>query len=274
MAEQEQGGPERWQPPTGAGDETAPLAADRPDEAAGPAAGVNPPLGGGLPPDATAYLPPVSGQDAPGLPDETAVLPTGLPPGQPAGAAPWYARAEVPQPVVPVEQTGMWSDVDPAERDRWWLPLLIGLLALILLGLLGLGLWVLFLRDANPATPTPTPTAITTRRPSPSPVPSPTSARPSTRPSSASPSPTPPELVVPALVGQSLPDARARLDSLGLPYRLKYQVTDEVPADEVLSTDPRPGTAVAPGTVVTLVVAEKPAPTASPSDTPTTEPTL
>jgi PASTA domain len=199
--------------------------------------------------------------------DETAALP---PPGRgdtaplPAAGGPgeepprWTARAGVParppRGAVPQEQE--W--VPEQEPRSWWLPLLITLAVLILLGLIGLGVWL-----ALHAQPGPTPGA------SPS-----TSASPSAVASSASPTPSPspassaPLVEVPDLHGQTVSDAQATLQGLGLTVQVQTQVTDAQPAGTVISTRPTVGSKVPAGSQVTLIVAAPPPTSASPSPSP------
>ena len=207
---------------------------------------------------------------APGA-DATSVMP---PVGDPAGQdAVWSARAEVPPPrreeyVVASE----WDAVPPpAEpRGRWWMPILLGILALLLLGALGWGIYLIAQNtDDDPATPAPAPSApaptVTTTEPATTP---PTSTAPPTTTATTTEPTGPTEVTVPALVGLSQQEAQQALDRRGLSYRLIFRAGD-AQAGTVIDSDPAEGQEVPPDTQVTLVIAaERTAPT-----TTTTEPT-
>jgi len=182
----------------------------------------------------------------------------------------WAGRAGIPQPGGP----GGPPDDGPPDRwqpgppdgRRWWMPILIGIIALILLGVLAFGLWLILRGDGGP-TPEPSPTtpAATT--------PAPTSAAPTT----SSPSPTattPAAVAVPILEGLTVAEAGQRLAEVGLNSRLNFVDSDR-PADTVLDSDPGPGTQVQPGSTVTLDVSSGPPATpATPTPTATTTPTV
>ncbi|GAA2512185.1 PASTA domain-containing protein [Pilimelia columellifera] len=226
---------------------------DRPRWAADDTAAVPPirdnPAGAapGGPPDddATRALPPIG--------DGTAVLPPV------ADDGPWQARAEVPQRSEVTEQT-QWTESEPA-NDRWWLPLVLGLVGLILLGLVGYGLWLLFGENDDPATPvvSPSATAAPTLSPTRSPSPPPSLSAPASQTAA-------PRVVVPDVTGLSRAEARERLEAVGLAYQLRYRSTGEVDPGTVLETDPAPGARVSRDAVVTLVIAERP-PATRPSTT-------
>ncbi|MEV0728671.1 PASTA domain-containing protein [Polymorphospora sp. NPDC050346] len=262
----------------GAPDQTRPFDPvtddDGPDVTGGPAAAARP---GG--PDATTVH--GAGPDA----DSTAPLPAGddrtarlgddrtaqFGGGDRVGGDVWSGRAGVPPPgaaprtpaPATVEQVE-WDEVDRGPR-RWWLPIVAGVVALLLLAVLGFGIWLIVGStgdDGGPVTPSPSATTG-----SPSPSPSPTSAAPTT--ASASPSPSEPETVeVPPVLG--LPEAVARglLDQFGLTYGLEFRDSDEAPGT-VIEVQPGVGTEVPPGEQVTLVIAQAPAPTVTPTVSPT-----
>jgi hypothetical protein len=173
--------------------------------------------------------------------------------------AKWSARAGVPTrgPRQAAPEEPEW--VPDREPSRvWWMPILIGLAGLVLLGLIGLGLW-LAMRGGGP-TPA-------------------TSVPPSTAPSSAAPAPTTPAapsspvvllVPVPALANIPVDQATGILTSQGLGTKVVNQVTDKVPPGIVTGTDPVAGTPVPQGTVVTLIVAA--APPSSPSPSPSVGP--
>lgn len=188
---------------------------------------------------------------------------------QPGGAGPperWAARAQIPEPQpteVRAPASGQaWSDEEAGRR--WWAPIAIALAALPLLGLLIAGIWLIMEARNQPA-PAPSP--------SPSPTPPATSAAPSpTR--TATPTPSAPAVVtVPAfIVGISLEDAQDLLQRMGLNSRVERRVDPVARPGTVIATLPAPGTAVAPGSTVVLVVAVAPPTSAPPSPSTATSP--
>jgi hypothetical protein len=143
------------------------------------------------------------------------------------------------------------------------MPIVIGLAALLLLGVLGYGLWLIAAADDG-TEPAGGPSATAPAAPR-------TTAPPATR---EAPRPTAPQPVeVPRLAGESLADAQDRLDELGLTYRVEFEETDEEQPGRVLRTEPDGGAEVEPRSRVTLVVAaapeepepSRPAPTADQS---------
>ncbi|BCJ59371.1 PASTA domain-containing protein [Micromonospora endophytica] len=240
------------------------------------------------PHDQTRPLPP----SAAGHPDETAPLgrtpdrtaPTGrtpdetaptagtapLPPAQRSGPAAWSGRAEVPsvRPGDDPESAGdVWYGDEQAAR-RWWLPILWGIILLLLLGLIGVGVW-LASQAAEDDGPAPQPTTTATAESA-----SPTPRSPSPSPPTTSPAPA--QLPMPPLVGRSEDAARALLEQLGLDHRVVYRASEQPPGT-VIATAPEAGELVETGEEVTLVVAQaRPSPsptTETPTTAPTTEPT-
>jgi hypothetical protein len=178
--------------------------------------------------------------------------------------APWSGRAEVPagaryvRDAAPVD----WEDgVDQADR-RWWMPILVGVVALLLLGVLGFGLWLILRSNERGLLPV-TPSATSTSSPTPAMTSAvPTTGQPTPSPTAAVPIPVPPVVGLPEAAARSL------LDQVGLTYRLQFRAST-LPAGTVIETDPPVGTLVAPGQQVTLVIAD--APTEPPTmATPTT----
>ncbi len=206
--------------------------------------------------DAPAPPDPRSGGETAEFPrpaaDETAVLPPATEP--PPAPATWSARAGVPVggPRQPAPEPQWVPDQEPR---TWWAPIVIGVAILVLIGLIGLGLWIATRNPATPApsaSPSPTPSS-----PSPSPSPS--------RTASASPTPTVVLVPVPSLRGVSLTDAQQILQSQGLNWKVVTRPSTEFPAGTVIDTDPPATTPVPAGTEVTLFVATAPPPSPSPS---------
>ncbi|MEU4771128.1 PASTA domain-containing protein [Micromonospora sp. NPDC023644] len=225
-------------------DRTQPL--PRPDRPA-PDADATRPVDGATPLDRTAAMPP-----------------------ERSGPAAWSGRAEV-RPARPDDHPeAEWYADDQGSR-RWWLPILWGVIVLLLLGLLGAGLWLaLQSADDDPSGPEPSPSPSVTRA-SPTTA-APTSAVPTSSSPSASPSPSAPaELPMPPVVNLPLATAQAILDDVGLGHRVEYETSDR-PAGTVIRTEPEAGELVPEDEEVTLVVARD---AASPTGevTPSVEPT-
>lgn len=233
--------------------------------------------------DATRVIP--SAAAPPARPDSTSIMPPlDLPDAGRSEAAAraaagqagpddevWTARAQVRPP-----RPGEGGDFTPADwapppaepRRAWWMPILVGIVVLLLLGALGFGVWLITRGiddDAEPATPAtisaaPEPTAEPTTEP----AVEPTTAQPTTE----QPEPTteqPTEVEVPDLIGQSSSDARTALEQLGLTSRVVVRRSSSAPAGTVIDSNPPEGRSVPEGTEVTLVVAA-----AAPSPSPPT----
>lgn len=234
--------------------------------------------GDGAGSDHTRQMPATPGDDA------TVVTPRGpadggtsvMPPVQDwtAREAAWAGRAEV-RPRRP-DDYGAASDWDPVPppdepRGKWWMPILVGFLALILLGLLGWGIYLIAQNsDDGEETPAPAPsvTAPATTEPATTP--------PTTEPTTTAPTTTPPTtqptntaVTVPALVGLSQQEAQQALERRGLNYRLIFRSSDAAPGT-VIDSDPAEGQEVPPDTQVTLVIAAPP--TTQPGTPPTEQP--
>ncbi|MBO4143548.1 PASTA domain-containing protein [Micromonospora tulbaghiae] len=185
-------------------------------------------------------------------------------PQEPVGA--WSGRAGVPppRPAGYPEPGGEWYGDEQAGR-RWWMPILLGILALLLLGLIGAGVWLALRaadRDSDPGPPVPSISAQTSAAPT---TAAPTSAAPSSSPPSTPPATTAPvEVPMPPLVGLPEAAARAALDRLDLDYRVQRRASDR-PAGTVISTDPEAGYPVGEDDRVTIVVAVPAPPTNGPS---------
>ncbi|KWV34527.1 PASTA domain-containing protein [Micromonospora rifamycinica] len=210
--------------------------------------------------DATRPLPPTGGTTGAG----------------PAGPPVWSGRAGVPAPRdADARAAAEWYGEEPRDR-RWWTPILLGVLALVLLGLVGLASWLVLraVGSSSDGTPNPPPTAVPTTGVVPTTV-APSSAAPSsgppTTPPTTAPTTGPAGVPVPPLVGLSQEAAQTLLDRFGLSYRVLTRESDRPPGT-VLATDPQRGELVAPGDEVTLVVAAEPS--ASPTRTATATPTV
>ena len=202
--------------------------------------------------------------------DRTAWLPA-----ERSTPAPWSGRAEV-RPPRPSEPAGEWYAEEQPSR-RWWLPILWGVLALLLAGLLGTALWVVLTAQDDRSDPGPTPS------PSPSSA-APTSAAPtSAAPTSAAPSSPaattgPAQVPVPPLAGLPQATAQRLLNRLGLGYRVEYRPS-ELPPGTVVRSEPGPGALVSTDEEVLLVVSQatpsagiSPSTPAAPSPTVTSTP--
>ncbi|MEV0713420.1 PASTA domain-containing protein [Asanoa sp. NPDC050611] len=187
------------------------------------------------------------------------------PPEDPA----WAGRAGVPERGGPGEppDDGPPDGYEPAAPgggSRWWMPILIGIIALVLLGVLAFGLWLILRGDDTPASePTRTTPAATT--------PAPTTAAPTT-PAPTPTATTPAAVTVPILEGLTVEEATQRLSALGLSARLNY-VDSNRPAGTVVGSNPAPNAQVPSGTAVTMDVSSGPRPTTEPPS-PTVNPTL
>ena len=132
------------------------------------------------------------------------------------------------------------------------MPILIGIIALILLGVLAFGLWLILRGDGG------------RRRTEPEPHhPGRDHARADQRgPTTSAPSPTattPAAVAVPILEGLTVAEAGQRLSDVGADSQLNYVDSDR-PAGTVVGSDPGPGAQVQPGTTVTLDVSSGPTP--------------
>jgi hypothetical protein len=235
----------------------------------------------GYPGDATRVAPnhpdgasdrtrPMPRSNDPGPVDRTSIMP-------PVGSGPdnsaWSGRAEVrPPQAQPYGTVTEWTTEPPAEpRGKWWLPILIGIIALVLLALLGWGIYLIAQHQGDDSTPPPAPTTA------PAPTATvPTTAAPTTAgPTTAAPATTaatPQQVTVPALRGLSQDAAQRALSRRGLSARLKFQASTEAPPGTVIDSDPAEGQQVPPDSVVTLIIASaSPSPSIS-SSGPSTQP--
>lgn len=145
----------------------------------------------------------------------------------------------------------------------WWTPIVVGLVALLFLGVLGFAYWLLTESADRDAPVAPSPSATTAESsPTRTPTPTATTARPTPSPTSPASFPVPP------LVGLSLAEAQDLLDELGLESSLEFRISNR-PAGTVIDTEPGAGVLVSPGDTVTLVVVQ-PQPSLPDSPVPTT----
>lgn len=225
--------------------EGTPPAGDQADTAR-----VEPPVGPG----------PGPGAPPPAEPGATSVLPPTPGNGRPPEPPRWAARAQVPTSRVQ-EYGDEWVTEPPRSL---FVPILVTVCVMLLLGVLGAGLWLLLSDQPGPA---------------PSPSPSPTTApvtSPSTAPTTTttSPSPTPTRVQVPpTLIDVEYEVAAEQLRGLGLVPVREDVVNDDFEAGRVIGTNPTAGSTVEPGSQIIVFVASGPEPSASPSPSPTASPT-
>jgi hypothetical protein len=245
------------------------------------------PVPGGPGNDQTAPYRPVPGAPAPGMDHTRRMDPVQGGPGGPGGPGggpePWSARASV-RPAEPASQFGGqrdafsrddpgWGAPDEPTR-KWWLPIMWGVIALVLILALGGGIYAA--TRTGDADPEPTPAATagvpTAAKTSAAPSDDPTSDAPSKPPTTAASPTKAAEVEVPRMTGYTLPEAQQELAALDLPFALVYQTTDDFDPDTVIDTDPPGGAVVPKGTKVTITVARAPRTTApaAPTGTPTT----
>jgi len=208
--------------------------------------------------DPTAVTPPRS-------PGSTSVLPPATDDWAASRAnAAWSGRAEVraPRSTQPSYQEADWPAGPGREpRDRWWMPIVLGIVGLVLLAALSGGIYLIVRNSGSdqgpgPATTTSAaapPTAAATT-PSTAPSSGPATTTPTTETTTeTTTNPTDESVVIPALQGLSLAQAQAALHSEGMTSRVIYRASDAEPGT-VIDSDPKEGQEVPPDTVVTLVV--------------------
>jgi hypothetical protein len=191
--------------------------------------------------------------------DATSVMPAVDEAGWAAGEAPWAGRAEVrpPRPGEHEYTSTDWAAEPPAEpRGTWWMPILVGIVVLVLLALLGWGVWLILQAQDDGDTPatTTSPTAVAPATTPP--TAQPTTAPPTTRPATTEPAES--EVTIPALQGLSQGEAQQALSRRGLSSRLRFINSTKAPPGTVIDSDPAEGQKVPPDTVVTLVIAAQP----------------
>ncbi len=222
----------------------------------------------GTPVDGTPVVgPPDDATQVAGTPvDETQVAgpPTEAGAAQPAPPR-WSARAQVPQRGDEEEEyVPGWEGPPPRSLVA---PVLIITCVLLLVGLVGLAIWLVARgRDGGPTTP-PTVTAAPT-----TPTVSVTSRPPTTPPTTPPQTPPPALVAIPNLGGQPADAAADQLSGLGLVPQRRNQASTDVAAGLVIGTDPVGNSNVAPGTTIILIVSTgPPEPTGAPTTPAPTE---
>ncbi|MFC3384867.1 PASTA domain-containing protein [Couchioplanes caeruleus subsp. azureus] len=218
----------------------------------------------------------------PGPDDATAVYPAGPDDATAVYRAPaggdwadddqiWAGRAGVRRPGPDVDATRDWAAAPGDEPPgKWWMPIVVGLVALLLLGVLSWGVWLIAQSTRDDSEDLPV--TVPTKSASPAPTTEPTSLPPSTAPTTTQPSSPPPssprDVAIPALRGRSLDEARNALNRSGLNYRLRYVPTTDAPPGTVIDSDPSEGRQVPDDTIVNLIVAAAPTASGAPSTVP------
>ncbi|MGE5156455.1 MAG: PASTA domain-containing protein [Betaproteobacteria bacterium] len=202
---------------------------------------------------------------------ETGPTGTGVLPAVPAGppeppeSPRWFARAQVPTPGSGGAEYEA-ADWDGRERPpRSVMPALIALAIVLLLAIIGFGLWLALHNKNAPTTPITTPPTQATTRPQ---TTAPTTAPPTTTPppTTAPPTTAPALIPVPNVVGDDLATAQAKLTQAGLKVGTQTnQSSPTAPAGTVISQDPGEGFKLPAGQSVNLVVSTGPPATATPT---------
>jgi hypothetical protein len=213
--------------------------------------------------DATEAMP----RSEPAAPAATKEMPA-VENGYDAEPARWAASAAVPTPDVrPIGGSSDEFALGPVAGEdgerSWWTPVVLGLVGVVLFGILMGGLWLIFKASENGS-----PGGSTTSAPAAPSSSAPPSQPPSQPPSSAAPSSRPPTTaaagaVVPPVLGMSEEEARQRLTDTGLRVEVARRADPASPPGTVIDVDPDEGAAVAPNSVVRIVVAQAPKPSVS-----------
>ncbi|MEV8516136.1 PASTA domain-containing protein [Dactylosporangium sp. NPDC051484] len=187
----------------------------------------------------------------------------------------WSARAGVPvpgdpSPRRPAPQEWAGGEEDPYQGRSWYSPVIVGVIAVVLVGALSVGLYLIYRATASgqnaPGGVDPTPATTVASAPAPSSVPPESSAAPASEAPATSSAASPPgRVVIPPLRGYTLAEATVRLQVLGLNLDVQRRVDDSLPPGEVLSSRPGEGETVTAGDTVTLIVAAAPSPSPSPA---------
>jgi cytoskeletal protein RodZ len=228
-----------------------------------PADGATAVTPGAVRPDATSMMPPADLPDA-GRAEAAARAAAGR------GELPdptWSARAQVRPP-----RPGQGGDFTPTEwvpaerepRGAWWMPIVIGVVVLLLVGLLGFGVW-LIVQGVGDDEEAPAPAVTTSAAPAKTRATS--AARTTTTTRQTTTAPAPEDVEIPALVGLSAAEAGQALDRVDLTYRLIYRTSRTAPPGTVIDSDPQAGQEVPADTEVTLVIAAPVSPTTGSTST-------
>jgi hypothetical protein len=218
-------------------------------------------------------IPPVRGEATAPFrrPDATAMMPAVTDDWAPSRGNPaWSGRAEVRAPLpggTDYPEGDDWpAGIPRAHRDRWWMPIVVGIVVLVLLAALGWGLYLIVQNSGGSTTPT-TPVSAAPHQVTATTASALASTEPTTEPATtvATTEPTT-EVTIPALRGLALADAQAALGRTGLRWRV-IEHADDAPAGTVIDSDPAEGQEVPPATRVTLVVSTQ---TTTPATTATT----
>jgi hypothetical protein len=160
---------------------------------------------------------------------------------------------------VPTPRVEDYADEWVTEAPRRVLiPVLVTVCVMLLLGVLGVGVWLALNDQAEPtpSSTTASPTAPVTTS--------------STSPPTTTTSATTTGISVPTdLVGQEYADAAQTVAGLGLEPQRQDVFHATVPAGLVIGTDPTAASIVAPGETIILFVSLGPEPTAPPTSSPT-----
>jgi hypothetical protein len=224
-ATQADGGPAGGDRPAASGPPTAPLPGVAGTGAGGPGVagagaagpGVGGPAVGGPADDRTRTMPATPGDPTvvapilggtpgrPPRPDATSVMPPvtddwAASRGNPA----WSGRAEVrpPRPgVTEYEETDWPAGPVREPRGTWWMPILIGVITLVLLGALGWGVYLIVQNSRNDETPAP----ATTPSAAPQTTATTETTEPTTAPTTTSPPTTTPTTTEPTNEAITIP---------------------------------------------------------------------
>jgi len=201
---------------------------------------------------------------------------------------PWAARASIPRaggddadlnyPTPAAYPAASEPAPDPEDGRQRLSPPVIWAIVVVLLAMLGTGLYLIFIsgdeQDGTPpnapagsSSPTSAPAETTpentaTTGPA-APTAQPTTAAP-TQPAPTTVAPTPNQVSVPNLLGQSRTDAIRELTGRGLVPSVQTTVRSDIPPETVIETRPGPGSVVTRGSQVTVVVAAAPAKSPAP----------
>jgi cytoskeletal protein RodZ len=139
------------------------------------------------------------------------------------------------------------------------LPVLLTVIVMLLLGVFGVGIWLLLSNRPTPLPPEQsTETAATTTQATSAATTATTSATATTN-----------TVPMPDIVGKTYADAAAALTAVGLIPDRHDEFSDTVPAGTVISADKPKDTPVAPGTVISVIVSKGPQATATATPTAT-----